>query len=351
MMRPSLALWCVLITLLLLMSGPESVSATKYAGAFMDIGGGARPLGMGGAFVAVANDASTVYYNPAGISGWSNRQALFMHSERFGNLLNYNFGSYVQPTKLLSDKREAGFGFALQHLGADDIVISNHLEYFDANGNGRFEPGEGDYLTQNGQRVPDEVLDNLPRESDNSFAFLGAFGLATGFGRLGGTLKIIYTDSVDGNSSAGIGIDLGYLYRGLLVDHLDVGVKLQDATGTYLSWSTGTTEYIWPMVKVGAAYTIVSEAMRGSLLLAIDSDFYFDNRQFASQYWVGEMSADIHAGAELRFQEKVMVRGGVDSGNWTAGAGLLVKFIGFDYAYLHHDDFESTHRVSLLANF
>ncbi len=348
-MRHSLALWCAFIALFLLMSGPAHVSATKYAGAFMDIGGGARPLAMGGAFVAVANDASTVYYNPAGISGWSNRQALFMHSERFGDLLNYNFGSYVQPTRLLSEKREAGFGFALQHLGADDIVISNHLGMYDANGNGRLDPG--DYLTLNGQRVSDEVLDNLPRESDNSFAFLGAFGLATGFGRLGGTLKIIYTDSVDGNSSAGIGIDLGYLYRGLIADHLDVGVKLQDATGTYLSWSTGTTEYIWPAVKVGAAYTIVSEAMRGSLLLALDSDFFFDNRGLASQYWVGDISADIHAGAELRFQEKVMVRGGVDSGNWTAGAGLLIKFIGFDYAYLHHDDFESTHRVSVLANF
>jgi len=99
----------------------------------------------------------------------------------------------------------------------------------------------------------------------------------TGFGQVGGTLKLIYTNSIDGNSSTGIGIDLGYLYRDLIVDRLDAGVKLQDATGTYLSWSTGRNEYIWPMLKVGLAYTIVSEAMRGSLLLALDSDFYFDN--------------------------------------------------------------------------
>ncbi len=91
--------------------------------------------------------------------------------------------------------------------------------------------------------------------------------------------------------------------------------------------------------------------MNGSLLLALDSDFYFDDRRWASQYWSGDISADIHGGAELRFQEKVMVRGGVDSGNWTAGAGLLISFIGFDYAYLHHDDFDATHRVSVLANF
>ena len=341
---------CALVALCLLVSVPVEVSATKYAGAFMDTGGGARPLGMGGAFVAVASDASTVYYNPAGVTGWSERQALFMHSERFGDLVNYNFGSYVQPTRLLSEKREAGFGFAIQHLGVDDIQINNHLGFHDANGNGKFEPNNGDeYLTLNGQRFED--FDLLPRESDNSFAFLGAFGLKTSFGRVGGTLKIIYTNSIDGNTSTGIGIDLGYLYRDLLVDRLDIGLKLQDATGTYLSWSSGTNEYIWPMVKIGAAYTIVSEAMNGSLLLALDSDFYFDNRQTTSQFWVEDVSADVHAGAELRFQEKVMVRGGIDAGNWTAGAGLLIKFLGFDYAYLHHDDFDATHRVSLLANF
>jgi hypothetical protein len=349
-MRSLWACACALIALSLLAAVPGPASATKYAGAFMDIGGGARPLGMGGAFVAVANDASTVYYNPAGVTGWSKRQALFMHSERFGDLVNYNFGSYVQPTALLSKEREAGFGFTIQHLGIDDIQINNHLGYYDANGNGRFEPNNGDeYLTLNGERF--ENYDLLPRESDNSFAFLGAFGLKTAFGRIGGTLKLIYINSIDGNTSTGIGIDVGYLYRDLLVERLNLGVKLQDATGTYLSWSSGTNEYIWPMLKVGAAYTIVSEAMKGSLLLALDSDFYFDDRRMASQFWLEDISADVHAGAELRFQEKVMVRGGLDSGNWTAGAGLLIKFLGFDYAYLNTDQFDATHRVSVLANF
>jgi hypothetical protein len=341
---------CAPVALCLLVFVPLDASATKYAGAFMDIGGGARPLGMGGAFVAVANDASTVYYNPAGVTGRTQRQLLFMHSERFGDLVNYNFGSYMQPTSLLSQEREAGFGFAVLHLGVNDIPVTKQFDFFDANGNGRFDPDQGEYLMLDGRPV-DLGAYSIPTESDNSFAFLGAFGLKTAYGRLGGTLKIIYTNSIDGNSSTGIGIDLGYLYRDLLVERLDVGVKLQDATGTYLSWSTGTNEYIWPMVKVGAAYTIVSEAMKGSLLLAVDSDFYFDNRKWTSQFWSGEISADLHAGAELRFQDKVMVRGGNDSGNWTAGAGLVIKFLGFDYAYLHHDEFDATHRVSVLANF
>jgi hypothetical protein len=332
------------------MAIPAGAGATKYAGAFMEVGAGARALGMGGAFVAVANDASTVFWNPAGVSGFEKRQALFMHSERFGDLVNYNFGAYVQPTGLLSAEREAGFGFALQHLGVDDIVVTNHLGMVDLNGNGIIDDGE-DYLTLNGERIDPDDYGMLPRESDNSFALLSTFGLNTGYGRVGGTLKLIYTNSIAGYSSTGIGIDIGYLYRDLLVERLDFGLKLQDATGTYLSWSSGRNEYIVPMVKIGAAYKIISKAMKGSLLLVLDSDFYFDNRKTASQYWVGRASADVHAGAELSFQDKVMVRGGADSGNWTAGAGLRVSFLGFDYAYLHHDDFDATHRVSVLANF
>ncbi len=91
-----------------LVAGP--VHATKLAGEFMAPGGGARALGMGGAFAAVAADASTVYWNPAGIAGMEKRQILAMHAEQFGDLLNYNFGAYVQPTKLVDEARKHAFG-------------------------------------------------------------------------------------------------------------------------------------------------------------------------------------------------------------------------------------------------
>jgi hypothetical protein len=61
---------------------------------------------------------------------------------------------------------------------------------------------------------------------------------------------------------------------------------------------------------------------------------------------VETFSTDLHLGAELIFQEKVMVRGGLDAGNPTAGAGFRIGIVGLDYAYLHHDDFEATHRIS-----
>jgi hypothetical protein len=326
---------------------PTAALSAKYAGEFMAIGGGARPLGMGGAFAAVASDVSSVYWNPAGITGIGTRQALAMHSERFGGLVKFNFGSYAQPTELLGPDREAAWGLGLIHLGVEDLIITNHLEMIDSDGDGQLD----DLVDKSGNVLTEADIAALPRESDNSFALLGSFATRTGWGRVGGTLKLIYTDAIAGESSVGIGIDLGYLYRDFLFDRFDVGAKLQDATGTYISWSTGTNEFITPMLKVGAAYTLVSERMNGALLLAADADLFFEDRRTASQFWIEGVSSDLHLGAELQFQEKVMVRGGVDGGNPTAGAGVRVGFLGFDYAYLHHDAFEATHRVSVLADF
>ncbi len=318
---------------------PSQVAAKKFAGEFMAMGGGARAMGMGGAFVAVADDASTLYWNPAGISGFEKRQALFMHSERFGDMVNYNFGAFVSPTSsLVSAEREASFGFALIHLGVDDIIITNHLGMdIDVNGDGIFQPDQGDRLMYDAS--------SLPREGNNDFALFSSFALNTSVGRVGGTLKLIYTDAVAGYSSTGIGLDLGYVRRDLL-PRLDVGMKLQDITGTYLSWSTGTNEFIAPSVKLGVAYRILAPKLNASVLLAVDGDFFFEDRRGASQFWVEQFSTDVHFGAELLLQEKVMVRGGLDAGNPTAGAGFRIGPIGLDYAYLHHDDFEATHRVS-----
>ena len=65
--------------------------ATKYAGAFMENGGGARALALGGAFTAVADDPSASFWNPAGLATFEDQEILVMHSERFGDLIDRDF--------------------------------------------------------------------------------------------------------------------------------------------------------------------------------------------------------------------------------------------------------------------
>ena len=65
--------------------------------AFNDIGVGARPLGMGGAFVALADDGNAASYNAAGL-GYINAAHLSMTTaQRFRGLINYNHIGGVLP--------------------------------------------------------------------------------------------------------------------------------------------------------------------------------------------------------------------------------------------------------------
>jgi hypothetical protein len=67
---------------------PQAAEAAKsfdkvatIGGQFLKIGIGARATGMGSSFVAVADDASAVYWNPAGISRLSGSIATVNHTE------------------------------------------------------------------------------------------------------------------------------------------------------------------------------------------------------------------------------------------------------------------------------
>ncbi len=77
----------LLVAFLILMVVSDSfsqigTSLTKTgttAAQFLKIGVGSRALGMGGAYVATANDISAIYWNPAGLALINDREASFNH--------------------------------------------------------------------------------------------------------------------------------------------------------------------------------------------------------------------------------------------------------------------------------
>ena len=66
-------------------------------GAFRDIGVGARPLGMGGAFVALADDGSAANYNAAGLGFIDKTYVNATLAQRFQGLINYQYFGSVLP--------------------------------------------------------------------------------------------------------------------------------------------------------------------------------------------------------------------------------------------------------------
>lgn len=328
---------------------PGAARADKYAGAFMENGGGARALGMGAAFTAVADDPSTTFWNPAGLAGVTRRELLLMHSERFGDLVDRDFAAFVQPVGWrLFGGESSGIGVSLIRLGVDDIPFTNHLE--------------DDLDTNDDGTVDDEELlglfglqDQIRYKSDQEFGLLLSYGEQKGAWRVGGSLKFV-RQSIGPYSSLGVGADLAVL-RPAIWRRLDFGLKLQDVTTTYLSWSTGHNEVITPAIVPGLAWRQPVAKWDLDVTLAASVETRFDNRGEADQYSSGAMSANSHVGMELGFSKKVFVRtgfdGGFDAGHFAAGAGFLLEPLTVDYAYagdaLEID--EVTHRISLSVRF
>lgn len=64
---------------------------------FLDIGVGARALGMGGAYTALADDVNALYWNPAGLSKLEKREFTASHAEMFEST-RLDFLAYAHPT-------------------------------------------------------------------------------------------------------------------------------------------------------------------------------------------------------------------------------------------------------------
>nr|MEE4269896.1 PorV/PorQ family protein [Candidatus Krumholzibacteria bacterium] len=342
----------VLAALVLLLAIPAQ--ATKYAGTFMENGGGARALAMGGAFTAVADDPSTTFWNPAGLTGLTRSEILVMHSERFGDLIDRDFAAYVQPVSWsVLGGTDAGFGISVIRLGVDDIPFTDHLTpLLDTD-----QPGEPGY----GEIDDTEILgildlqDEIRYKSNQELALMLSYGESLGRWHVGANLKFV-RQSIGDYSSLGVGMDLG-LRRPHIWRNLDFGLKLQDVTTTYLHWSTGRNEVITPAVVPGLAWRQPLPDWNMDFTVAGSMETRFDNRRSADQYSAGSISSNAHLGLEVGFSGKVFLRTGFDSGwnagNVTAGAGFRLNPLTVDYAYAGDslDIDEVTHRISVSYQF
>jgi hypothetical protein len=113
------------IFIILLASAARSAETAAY----LDIGVGARAVGMGGAYTALADDAHAVYWNPAGLARLEKREAGASHAE-LSNSTRHDFLAYAHPTS------QAVFAGAFTYLSQGKIegrdTLGNRTGGFDA---------------------------------------------------------------------------------------------------------------------------------------------------------------------------------------------------------------------------
>ena len=272
------------------------VSAVALAdGAFSAFksGVGARALAMGGAFVAVADDTTAVYWNPAGLAQLNDTRIGGMSTDLFGT---GNTHQFVGVTTTI-----AGFGLG---LGWDRYAFSGQQN--DASG--------------------------TPTGALNANASAFSLTLATSvmdMAKVGVNVKY-YMGSILDNQASGFGLDLGLLIN--LGDMFTIGVDATDLGGSAITWTSGATNSVDALYKAGLAMKLAG----GSLILASDVDF--------TDAGLG----DVHAGIEFKVINELALRGGVVLTDnfqhyyFTVGAGISVAGLYVDAAYLLNEQAGNT---------
>jgi hypothetical protein len=297
----------------------QSAYGTKYAGEALSFGFGGRALALGGSFMAISDDPTAVFWNPAGLTSLQGTQSLLMYGSYFEGLLTNNFLALTREGLLGEDVHLGAGLYLLSASGIPETAL----------------PGEGEPSDSNRPYVEREISysDLVLYLSGAKPMFGGSFGV---------TIKLLREDATVENA-LGVGLDVGYMRRS---DFLSFGASLRDAFTTPKVWSSGTKESILPTLNAGVA-------CRFSSLFLVTSDLtvHFEGREMSAPFHVGPASIEPHLGMEFTFSPYFSLRGGVDRGNPTFGAGINYKFLSIDYAFLGHVDLGSSHRVSIFGRF
>ncbi|MBN2183691.1 MAG: PorV/PorQ family protein [Candidatus Krumholzibacteriota bacterium] len=270
------------------------------------LGAGSRAIAMGGAFSAIGDDPSVLFYNPAALKLNPYPAVMANHIQLFSSFsdASYDFLGLAYPTMSIGS---FGVGFMTSGTGGIRQFDSYSIE-----------------------------LDEISyRESQAILAY--AFDLPweyIGKVTIGSSVKIL-NQRVGDFSDSGTGVDVGLLYRQDYIRGLTIGCNLQDIVGAE--------------TKLVA----VSEKVDRTILLGAGYSFPFSNGSsftLSAQIDLPERAdKDIRFGAEYGFKQKIFFRAGFDSESVTAGVGFGWGRYKGDYGFFSREEAGSSHPFSVLA--
>ena len=190
-------------------------NATKYSNEFLQIGVGARSLGMGGAMIASANDVYAGYWNPAGLTKIDkNSQVALMHASYFAGIANYDYGAYATKTG-----NKSALGISMVRFGVDGIANTFDL----------IRNGEIDYTRVTSFNTTDfAAIVSYAQEADIKELRNIDFSW-------GANMKIIHRKVGPFANAIGFGFDAAMRMENTK-QNWALGVVVRDVTSTFNSW-------------------------------------------------------------------------------------------------------------------
>jgi hypothetical protein len=311
------------------------------AAKFLSIGIGPRANAMGGAFTAIANDASALYWNPAGAASLEQFEAMFTYTSLYKDLgINLNYFGLVLPAGDIGN-----FGVSVTALDYGEMDVTTEL----------YPEGTGEKFSA----------------SSYSFALSYARNITEGF-TAGVTVKYIL-ENIFNSSAAGVAFDVGTIFStpffGIKFSSIisNYGSKMQMSGEDLLVRYDADPNRAGNNQTVDAYYKSDHFELPLRLQVGVSKEFQFLEGQaftVSIDYAHPNDNAEyLNLGGELSLLDKlVSLRGGYkglalddNQEGLTLGAGLNyvlgVFAIGVDYSYQDYKFLNYTHSFGVTLKF
>ncbi len=272
----------------------------------LSYGTGARAMGLGRAFVAVANDPTAVFWNPAGLELVPRVTLTLFHNQIFEGTI-YDFLGFVYPTL-----NYGTVGLGLARIGTGDIPVTD---------------------------INNVRLGEMNYEEDElyiSYAKILPFNFYGGM-----TFKIRrQLFSYIEKGATGLGVDLGLMYR----------PEWESPVLRMLAFGLSYRNLVSPELKLGSITD--SEPYHLTFGLVKGIPIGESNRvNVVMDYHKSKFeSGAIRMGTEYVYHNLGTIRVGFDNNRLTFGAGIHYSFMQIDYSFgsMNTDGaFPPTHRFSV----
>jgi hypothetical protein len=321
------------------------------AAEFLTVGAGARSLGMGGAYTAIAEGPEAIYWNPAGLAATSAPEATYSLTQLPASL-THSYAAVSAPVSWLAG--DVGFAFTeLSQPSLDLVTASNQTV-------GSFSPHSEAYSLAYAHRFRLDGSSEAPLRLDREWSLPGAerpmnddassgMSLPSITGTLDAGLAVKLVDENLGTRSASaFAVDAGAALRPQFLEDLTLGAAVRNLGGK-LNF-IDEAEPLPAEIGVSAAYTIRGEGWR--LLPALDVSLPYAGNPYAKlgveiSRALGERTA---ASIRLGYTTQPAVDLGVISG-LTAGVGLHVNKFFFDAAFEPMSSLGDVYRLSAAWRF
>jgi len=289
-----------------------SVSGEQYSNvaSIFELGMGARPLAMGGAFVGFADDGNALFYNPAGLAWGQGLSVLSSYEARLGT------ASYGSLSASLPH-----FGFGIHYFDFGEVPETDEF----GNVLGSFSYRNYALIAAAGMKASE-----LPFFTRMPLAESIGFGLKA---------KLLKVSTLAPGSGTGFTTDLPFLFRSEspsprvpIITGYGFGIVIKNLIALPIKYGSGHQEN-WPRkVVIGTSLELFDQ-----VILAMDV--------------TSEKS--IHLGVEWTPIPAVSFRSGLKYEGiwmWSLGMGVRFKNFTFDYAIATHPYLNSQLRGSLTVS-